>query len=128
MRIIDRYVIRQVLWPLFIGLLIFTFILIIPYLIQIAEELVAKGVSATVIVRVMTTLLPMALGVTIPMSLLLGLLIGFGRLSTDREFVALQACGVSLMRLLRPVALLSITGWAATSYVLLEAIPSANQT
>ena len=128
MRIIDRYVIRQVLWPLSIGLLIFTFILIIPYLIEIAEELVAKGVSATVIVRVMATLLPMALGVTIPMSLLLGLLIGFGRLSADREFVALQACGVSLMRLLRPVAVLSLTAWAATSYILLYAIPSANQT
>ena len=83
MRIIDRYVIRQVLWPLFIGLLIFTFILIIPYLIEIAEELIAKGVSGMVIVRAMATLLPMALGVTIPMSLLLGLLIGFGRLSAD---------------------------------------------
>src|SRR3989442_5844293 len=128
MRIIDRYVIRQVLWPLSIGLLIFTFILIIPYLIEVGEELVAKGVSATVIVRVMATLLPMALGVTIPMSLLLGLLIGFGRLSADREFVALQACGVSLMRLLRPVAVLSLTAWAATSYILLYAIPSANQT
>lgn len=128
MRIIDRYVIRQVLWPLFIGLLIFTFILIIPYLIEIAEELIAKGVSGTVIVRAMATLLPMALGVTIPMSLLLGLLIGFGRLSADREFVAMQACGVSLMRLLRPVAVLSITAWAATSYILLDAIPSANQT
>src|SRR5204862_1512774 len=32
------------------------------------------------------------------------------------------------MRLLRPVAVLSITAWAATSYVLLYAIPSANQT
>src|SRR5262249_41925768 len=115
MRIIDRYVIRQVLWPLVIGLLIFTFILIIPYLIEIREELVAKGVPATIIVHAMATLLPMALGVTIPMSLLLGLLIGFGRLSADREFVAMQACGVSLMRLLRPVAVLSITAWAATS-------------
>lgn len=128
MRIIDRYVIRQVLWPLFIGLLIFTFILIIPYLIEIAEDLIAKGVSTRVIVRAMGTLLPQALGVTIPMSLLLGLLIGFGRLSADREFVALQACGVSLMRLLRPVAVLSVAAWVANTYVLLYAIPSANQT
>ena len=46
------------------------------------------------------------------MSLLLGLLVAFGRLSADREFVALQACGVSLLRLMRPVALLSVIGWA----------------
>ncbi len=44
----------------------------------------------------MVTLMPQALALTIPMSLLLGLLVAFGRLSADREFVALQACGVSL--------------------------------
>ena len=58
--------------------------------------------------RVLLTLLPQALGVTIPMALLLGILIGLGRLSADREFVALQACGVSIFRLLRPIALLAV--------------------
>src|SRR5919197_2886531 len=128
MRIIDRYVIREVLLPFVIGLLIFTFMLIIPYLIESAESFIAKGVSAPVILQLMATLLPQALGLTIPMSLLLGLLVAFGRLSGDREFVALQACGVSLMRLLRPVAALSLIAWAATTYVLLEAVPNANQT
>jgi LPS export ABC transporter permease LptG/LPS export ABC transporter permease LptF len=76
----------------------------------------------------MATLLPAALALTIPMSLLLGLLVAFGRLSADREFVAMQACGVSLARLLRPVGLVALLGWAATSYVLLVAVPNANQT
>ena len=127
MRIIDRYVIREVLWPFTIGLLIFTFILIIPFLIELAENFISKGVPITVVLRVMGTLLPQALALTIPMSLLLGLLVAFGRLSTDREFVAMQACGVSLMRLLRPVGLLSVAAWATTSYVLLVAVPNANQ-
>ena len=127
MRLIDRYVIREVLWPFTIGLLIFTFILIIPFLIDLAENFISKGVPTTVVLRIMATLLPQALALTIPMSLLLGLLVAFGRLSADREFVAMQACGVSLIRLLRPVGLLSIAGWAATSYVLLVAVPNANQ-
>jgi LPS export ABC transporter permease LptG/LPS export ABC transporter permease LptF len=127
MRIIDRYVIREVLWPFTLGLMVFTFILIIPFLIEIAEEFISKGVSPTVVLQIVATLLPQALGLTIPMSLLLGLLVAFGRLSGDREFVALQACGVSLVRLLRPVGLLSVTAWAATSYVLIEAVPDANQ-
>lgn len=127
MRIIDRYVIREVLLPFVIGLLIFTFIIIIPFIIDLGETLIAKGVAGSVVLRLMATLLPQALGLTIPMSLLLGLLVAFGRLSSDREFVAMQACGVSLMRLLRPVALLSLLGWAVTSYVLLVAVPSANQ-
>jgi LPS export ABC transporter permease LptG/LPS export ABC transporter permease LptF len=127
MRIIDRYVVREVFWPFCIGLAIFTFILIIPVLIQEAEELVAKGTPALVVAHLMWLLVPQALGLTIPMSLLLGLLVAFGRLSSDREFVAMQACGVSLLRLLRPVAVLSVIAWAATSYVLLVAVPSANQ-
>lgn len=127
MRIVDRYVIREVLGPLVIGLLVFTFMLIIPFLIEYAESFISKGVSAPVVLRVMATLLPSALALTIPMSLLLGLLVAFGRLSADREFVALQACGVSLLRLMRPVALLSVLAWIATSYILLVAVPDANQ-
>ncbi|HEX6161569.1 MAG TPA: LptF/LptG family permease, partial [Thermoanaerobaculia bacterium] len=127
MRIIDRYVIREVLWPFVIGLLIFTFMLIIPFLIDYAESFISKGVAVPVVLRIMATLLPQALALTIPMSLLLGLLVAFGRLSADREFVAMQACGVSLMRLMRPVGLLSVLGWAVTSYVLLVAVPQENQ-
>jgi LPS export ABC transporter permease LptG/LPS export ABC transporter permease LptF len=127
MKILDRYVIREVLWPFVIGLLIFTFILIIPVLINEAEALVAKGVPATVIARLMWALVPQALGLTIPMSVLLGLLVAFGRLSADREFVAMQACGVSLLRLTRPVAVLSVASAAACAYVLLVSVPNANQ-
>ncbi len=127
MRILDRYVSREVVVPFTIGLLVFTFILIIPYVIQVAEQLIAKGVPWTTVIRLMVTLLPQALGLTIPMALLIALLVAFGRLSGDREFVAMQACGVSLLRLLRPVALLGLAGWAATSWVLVWAVPSANQ-
>jgi LPS export ABC transporter permease LptF/LPS export ABC transporter permease LptG len=126
-RIIDRYVIREVLPPFAIGLLIFTFMLIIPFLIEYAESFISKGVAVPVVLRVMATLLPSVLALTIPMSLLLGLLVAFGRMSADREFVALQACGVSLGRLMRPVGVLSVIAWAATSYVLLVAVPDANQ-
>jgi len=115
------------LGPFVIGLLIFTFILIIPFLIDLAENFISKGVPTAVVLQIMGTLVPQALGLTIPMSLLLGLLVAFGRLSADREFVAMQACGVSLLRLLRPVGVLSILCWAATSYVLLVAVPNANQ-
>jgi LPS export ABC transporter permease LptG/LPS export ABC transporter permease LptF len=125
--IIDRYVIRQVLMPFLLGLLVFTFIFIIPTLMIYAEELVAKGVSGLLIAGLMLRLVPQALAITLPMSLLLALLVAFGRLSADREFVALQACGVSLLRLLRPVGLIAVTAWVAATYVLIFAVPDANQ-
>ena len=127
-RLIDRYVVREVLSPFLLGLLVFTFILMIPPLMDVAEGLIAKGVAATTIVRIMITLVPQALGVTIPMALLTGLLVGLGRLSADREVVALQACGVSLARMLRPVLALATVAAAATAYVLIVWLPDANHT
>jgi LPS export ABC transporter permease LptG/LPS export ABC transporter permease LptF len=126
-KILDRYVIREVLLPFLIALLVFTFILIVPSMMQYAEAFIAKGVPTSIVLRAMATLLPSSLALSIPSALLIALLIAFGRLSADREFVAMQACGVSVARLLWPVGIISILGWAATSYVMLEALPDANQ-
>lgn len=127
LRIIDRYVLRQVLTPFLLALLVFTFVLEIPPILSQGEDLIAKGVSWGIVTRVLLTLLPQALGITIPISLLMGVLIAFGRLSGDRETVALEACGVSVARLLRPVGLLAIVALAATMYVMIVALPAANQ-
>src|SRR3954447_6129095 len=95
---------------------------------QQLEQLVAKGVPWSVAGRILLTLIPQALGLTIPMSLLVGLLIGLGRMSNDREAVALLACGVSPYRLLRPGLGLALIGAAIHLYVMIRAIPDANQT
>ncbi len=128
LRTIDRYIIREVIPPFLLSLLIFTFILEVPPVMTQLEKLVSKGVSWQVAGRLILTLIPQALGLTIPMALLTGLLIGLGRLSGDREAVALLACGVSPYRLLRPVLLMATVATGATMYVMFEAIPNANQT
>jgi len=125
---IDRYVIREVIPPFLLSLLIFTFLLEIPPVMRELETLVAKGVSWQIAGRIVLTLIPQGLGLTIPMALLTGLLIGLGRLSADREAVALLACGVSPYRLMRPVLLMATVCAAATMYVMIKAIPDANQT
>jgi len=94
----------------------------------VAEKLIAKGVTLPIIGRIVLTLLPSSLAITIPISLLVGLLMALGRLSADREAVAMQACGVSLYRILRPVLLMAVVGTAVTAYIMMEAMPRANQT
>jgi len=127
MKTLDRYVIREILPPFAIAILIFTFILIIPFIIELAEQMIAKGVPWLMLLRLMVTLLPSALALTIPMALLIGILVAFGRLSADREVVVFMACGISPYRLLRPVAMLAVVAWAVSSWVLLKAMPDANQ-
>ena len=127
-KILDRYLIREILLPLFLGLVVLTFVLEIPPILRESEALIAKGVEWAVVVRILLTLLPQALCVTIPMAVLLGILTGLGRLSADREFVALQACGISPSRLLRPMVLVAVLATAATAYETIVALPNANQT
>lgn len=127
-RTLDRYLIREILVPLGLSLLVLTFVLEIPPILREAEALIARGVEWSIVGHVLLLLLPQALGITIPMSVLLGILIAFGRLSADREFVALQACGVSIFRLIRPVALIALLAMVADAYVMIVALPNANQT
>ncbi|HEV3140456.1 MAG TPA: LptF/LptG family permease [Vicinamibacterales bacterium] len=127
-RLLDRYLVRQILLPFLLVLVGLTFALEIPPILQTGEKFIAKGVQWRIIVEVLLTLLPQALGVTIPMALLLAILIGLGRLSADREIVALQACGVSVFRILRPLGIAALLATAATAYVMIVALPNANQT
>src|SRR5262245_2711360 len=126
-RTLDRYLVREIVMPLFLGLAVLTFILEIPPILTQAEQFISKGVEWSIVIRALGLLLPQALCLTIPMAVLLGILVGFGRLSADREFVAMQACGVSLMRLARPVLLVAGLGTVATAYETIVALPDANQ-
>jgi LPS export ABC transporter permease LptG/LPS export ABC transporter permease LptF len=125
---LDRYVFKEILPPFFLALLIFTFLLVLPPVMDYLENLLAKGVTWSTAARILWTLLPQALGLTIPMAVLVGILIGLGRMSGDRESVALLACGVSPYRLLRPIGVLAILSALATGYVMIVAHPNANQT
>ena len=118
---------QEVVPPLLLALLPLTFVLMMPPMLQNAAALIEKGVPWAVVVRVLMTLTPQALCVTIPMALLYGVLFGLGRLSADREFVALQACGVSIFHVLRPIALFAGLASAATAYETIIALPDANQ-
>ena len=127
LRTIDRYILRETLPMVFLSLLVLTFMLMIPPLMGQAQDLLAKGVDFPTVATLMGLLIPQGLGVTIPMAVLIGLLMGLGRLSGDRETVAMQACGISLGRMLRPVAVLAVLATAATCYVMIVALPDANQ-
>jgi LPS export ABC transporter permease LptF/LPS export ABC transporter permease LptG len=126
-RLIDRYIVREMLAPSAIGLLVFTFVLLIDQIPRLLAVLVARSADFTTILRVFLNLLPSILAVTIPMAFLLGVLLAFGRMASDSEIVALRAVGVSPLRLLAPVMMLAAAMTALTFYINAVALPRANQ-
>ena len=79
MKILDRYIVRETLAPLLMALAIFTFLLAVRPMMEAAESLLAKSVPPSTIGVLLAYLIPQALGITIPMALLAGLLMAFGR-------------------------------------------------
>lgn len=125
--ILDRYVVREVLPAAALGLLLFTFILLLDQISVLMRILISRGADLSTVLRAFLYILPSFLSVTIPMAFLLGVLLAFGRMASDSEIVALRASGVSPARLLRPVVALSTAAALATFYVVGIALPASNQ-
>lgn len=106
---IHRYIIRETAVPMGLGLIIFTFVLLVGRILKLVEMVINKGVPFIEIAKLFLYLLPSFLVITIPLAFLLGVLLGFGRLSTDSETVALKSSGISLYEMIKPVILLSLT-------------------
>ena len=123
---IDRYVLREVLGPLLLGLLVFTFILLMDRLFDAAELIIQRGVPGSLVFRFLALSLPQLIVLTIPMAFLFGILIAVGRLSADSELVALRAAGLSLFRLYRPILVLATLLALLTSFVYVFLMPYTN--
>lgn len=128
MRILDRYIAREVARHSFLGLLIFTFVLFVPKLVRLMEIFVRHTGSPSQIVLLFLCVVPSILVFTIPMGVLIGVLLGLGRMSMDSEIIALTSVGVSRKRILFPVGLLAVVGAASTLFMTLWLAPLALRT
>jgi LPS export ABC transporter permease LptF/LPS export ABC transporter permease LptG len=125
--LLDRYIVREMLAPTGLGLLLFSFILLLQQITILMGILIARSAEPLTILKVFFYLLPSIFSVTIPMAFLLGVLLAFGRLASDSEIVALRASGVSPAYLLRPVVAMSALTGFLTFYIMAVALPAANQ-
>ena len=91
-----------------IGLLAFTVILFTARMLKLVELVVTRGLPLLKIGKLFTLILPTFLEMTVPMALLLGILLGLGRLSSDQETTALKASGISPVQILWPIGMLAL--------------------
>ena len=124
-RTVDRYVLREVLAPFLLGVGVLTFALVVARVLKLIEMVVNHGVSFLEIMKLLGLIVPGFLELILPMAVLLGALLGFGRLSGDLELTAARACGISLYRLAIPVMIFATAAWAASSWLAFTARPWA---
>ncbi|MFY9747512.1 MAG: LPS export ABC transporter permease LptG [Acidobacteriaceae bacterium] len=125
MRILNRYILLEVLSHAAIGGAIFTFVLFIRYLPHLLEMVVRNSASLGSILEIVFFTLPDMFTVTIPMAVLVGILLGLSRLAADSEITAMRASGIGVWTFVRVVSLVAIAGWGVSMLDTLYLAPKA---
>jgi LPS export ABC transporter permease LptF/LPS export ABC transporter permease LptG len=107
MRILTRYILREVVSHALLGAVLFTFVLFTSRLRALLEIAVRNSASVQDVGRLVLYFLPEALIVTIPMAVLVGILLGLSRLAADSEITAMRASGMGALDFVRIVSLVS---------------------
>ncbi len=126
LRRLDRYVLAEIIGPLALGFVIYTFIMLLRLLFRMADLIIRSEVPPEIVGRLFLLSLPNIVVLTIPMSFLFAVLLAVGRLSADSELVAIRSCGISLFTLYRPILVLSALLTTMNIYLMLETLPEGN--
>lgn len=103
MRILRNYVLKEFLSAFLISIFVLTFVMVSVRLVQLAGLIINKGVSLFVAGKLFFYLIPYLFTFILPISVLAGVMLSFGRLSGDNELIAIRCSGVNLFKLLMPV-------------------------
>lgn len=125
MRILTRYVLREVFSHSLLGLLIFTFVVYMRHLGYVLELVVRGGLSFWETCSLFLLPVPGILVLTVPMAVLVGTLIGLSRMAADGEVIAARATGIGSAQFVLPVMLYAMVGWGLTTWMSLFLAPQA---
>ena len=105
--ILIKYVIKQHIGPFFFSLFTLIFIFLLQFLMKYMDHIAGKGLSWFVIIEFIGLSLAWIVVLAVPMSVLVATLMAFGGLSSTNEITAMKASGISMYRIIIPIAILS---------------------
>ncbi|HTY12733.1 MAG TPA: LptF/LptG family permease [Candidatus Omnitrophota bacterium] len=127
-KLIDRYIIRELIDPFIFGLLSFTLILSASMvLFELTRAVVIYGMPLFIAFKIFVFRLPSVAVYIFPMATLLAVLLGFARLSKDSEVIAFKASGISLYRIMVPVLIMGLLVSLLTLVFYEVVVPESNK-
>ncbi len=126
-RTLRTYVIGEVGIAFSTGLAICTFVLLIARILDLVDLILSRGVPPARVLELFAFILPSFLEMTVPMALLIGIVVAFGRLAGDGELIAIRSAGISLEQVLRPVLTFALLAGVLTLTLAVFARPWAKR-
>jgi lipopolysaccharide export system permease protein len=124
--LINRYILKEIAVAFAMIVFILTFVLLMGKILQLMDLMINKGISFITIAQMTLFLMPSFLIFSIPISLLIAILIGLGRLSGDNEITILKMSGVSLYQIAFPVACAALIASLLTAATTFFLVPYGN--
>ncbi len=126
MRKLDKLIYQAAIPPLFISLVVLTFVVFVNQLGNFSELLITRNAAPEAILIIAAAIAPRILIFTLPFAFLIGILIGLSGLSGEYQITALRACGVPLRRLLQPILAIAVVVGFATGAMSVVILPATN--
>lgn len=126
MKILDKYILKSFLVPFVATFLIVLFVLVMQTLWQAFENIAGKGISIIFILKFLYYTTLMIIPQALPIGVLLSSIMALGNLGENYEFAAAKSAGISLQRLVRPIAFLAIALSGINFLFLNNIFPYAN--
>ncbi|HZE12836.1 MAG TPA: LptF/LptG family permease [Chthoniobacterales bacterium] len=128
MKIIDRYIARQLVVNLIFAIVVLSFVLVVGNIFRkLLPLLVNHDLPIDYLVSFVAYVLPFSLIFTIPWGLLTAVLLVFGRLSADNELTALRSNGISIARVCIPLVVIALVCTAASLWLNVDVAPAAQE-
>lgn len=126
MRRIDKLLYQAIIPPFLSALTVLTFVVFIKEFGRLSELLISHNATLDVILMIAGAFLPSILIFSLPLSFLIGILIGLSGLSGESQVIALRACGVPLRSLVRPILVLGLIVGGLTALMSIIILPETN--
>ena len=127
MKLIDRYVIRQIGLTSFWSLLALAGVIWISQALHDIDLMTNQGQSALKFITVTILTLPAMAAIIAPVALLIGLIATLNRLNNESELAVLASAGVSPARLLRPLMMFAMIVALFTAMLTIKIVPESIQ-
>jgi lipopolysaccharide export system permease protein len=126
-RLLYTYLINQVLAPFYASLVILTSILFLGKLIPVLNIILGYNIGLPDFIRLYAYFAPQLLLFTLPMSSMMGIVLGTTSINHENELMALKASGISLYRMLPPIVLVAMGTALLTGTFSIYLIPEGNR-
>ena len=125
MKILNRYILKQLIVAFLLILLGLTTLVWLTQSLRMIDMIVTQGVSVRIFIQMTLLVLPNFLQILSPLTLFAVILFIFSRMQSDKEITVMQAIGMSNGQITRPVLLLALLLTVFGYIMTLDLIPAS---